>query len=78
MLRLKDSIRKLIYDEVYDESRPGQSAIAKCTIDKDDWQCLADIKHFLNPFKEGQEICEAQKCATVCVFSSSSKQFIKS
>jgi hypothetical protein len=65
MIRIKDAIRKLIYDEVYDESRPGQSVIAKCILGNDDWQYLAGIKHVLKRFKEGQEICEAQKYVTV-------------
>jgi hypothetical protein len=58
MLRLKDSVRKLIYDDVYDESHLGQSVIAKCILDKYDWESLADIKHALKTFKEGQEIFE--------------------
>jgi hypothetical protein len=36
VLRLKHSIRKLIFDELYNESRSGKSAIAKCTLDKHD------------------------------------------
>jgi hypothetical protein len=68
MIQIKDAIRKLIYDEVHDESRPGQSVIAKCILGKEDWKFRADIKHVLKPFKEEKEICKAQKCVTVSLF----------
>jgi hypothetical protein len=36
-------------------------------MNKDDWQCLADIKHVLQPFKEGHAICEGQKVITTSI-----------
>jgi hypothetical protein len=33
-------------------------------MNKDDCQCLADIKHVLQLFNEGQAICEGQKFGT--------------
>jgi hypothetical protein len=64
MLRLKEPIKKLLYNEIFDDTRNDTSILHKCHMGKDDWQCLSDIKHVLQPFKEGQAICEGQKFVT--------------
>jgi hypothetical protein len=64
MLHLKEPIKKLIYNEIFDDARNDTSILHKCHMHKDDWQCLVDIKHVLQPFKEGHTICEGQKFVT--------------
>jgi hypothetical protein len=64
MLCLKEPIKKHLYNEIFDNTRNDTSILHKCHMIKDDWQYLTDIKHVLQPFKEGQAICEGQKFVT--------------
>jgi hypothetical protein len=64
MLRLKEPIKKLLYNEIFDDTQNDTSILHKCHMNKDDWKFLADIKHVHQPFKEGQAICEVQKFVT--------------
>jgi hypothetical protein len=61
MLNLKFPIRNLYYEELDDDTRKDVSVLAKCHLTKDDWECLDNVRHVLEPFKEGQKICDAQK-----------------
>jgi hypothetical protein len=65
MLRLKEPIKKLLYNEIFDNTQNDTSILHKCHMNKDNWKCLADIKHVIQPFKEGQAICEGQKFVTI-------------
>jgi hypothetical protein len=64
MLRLKEPIKKLFYNELFYDTRNDGSIPKKSVTNKDDWQCLADIKRVLQPFKEGQVSCEGQTFVT--------------
>jgi hypothetical protein len=61
MLNLKSAIQQLYYDELKDDDKKANSTIAKCVLTTDNWECLANVKHVSESFKEGQKTCEAHR-----------------
>jgi hypothetical protein len=61
----KSPIKQFLYEELEEHEHNTESTIAKCALMKDDWECLGTINRVLEPFKEGQKICEAQKYVTL-------------